>query len=426
MPLLVVVSILHLGSFHVLGALGTLEILDWLFIRRRRFTYRVPMFIASVACSFIVLSLLERTGKSVRMIEGVVLWQINPPGATKSDGKTGGSNLPEPTSGGKVNPLAVRADRPSDTATRSREAANNSALPPHTPATAWQVELTMRSWRNMPLPLINLANIVSSAGLILVLSIYGYINVRRRRAMNELDQALSLFAVSIVAFAFLPQTAMWILRNLRPVFPLNFEEIRTLSWLMLPCIYFSYQLLVDGSLIRPRFQPTTRNRVLVALAFFTLPLTLKSFTYPVRESLFKASVFLGVVDGTNQKKIENARQALGIAHKHAYFYDIQPLRMWAEKNLPPESIVLTDRDDLFDSNLHLVGTRQQAVLANPQDDPASLMANFEFTRRTMESRNLPALLAKARELGATHVLVTWPEAHFVYQDDKFSLIAVPR
>lgn len=426
MPLLVVVSILHLGSFHVLGALGTLEILDWLFIRRRRFTYRVPMFIASVACSFIVLSLLERTGKSVRIMEGVVLWQINPPGATNSDGKTGESNLPEPTSGGKVNPLAVRANSPGDTAPRSREAANSTALPPHTPATAWQVELTMRSWRNMPLPLINLANIVSSAGLIFVLSIYGYINVCRRRAINELDQALSLFAVSIVAFAFLPQTAMWILRNLRPVFPLNFEEIRTLSWLMLPCIYFSYQLLLEGSLIRPRFQPTTRNRVLVALAFLTLPLTLKSFTYEVRESLFKASIFLRVVDGTNQKKIENARQALGIAHKHAYFYDIQPLRMWAEKNLPPESIVLTDRDDLFDSNLHLVGTRQQAVLANPQDDPASLMANFEFTRRTMESRNLPALLAKARELGATHVLVPWPEAHAVYLDDKFSLIVVPR
>ena len=426
MPLLVVVSILHLGSFHVLGALGTLEILDWLFIRRRRFTYRVPLFIASVACSFIVLSLLERTGKSVRMIEGVVLWQINPPGATKSDGKTGESNLPEPTSGGKVNPLAVRADRPSDTATRSRDADNNTALPPHTPATAWQVELTMRSWRNMPLPLINLANIVSSAGLILVLSIYGYINVRRRRALSELDQAISLFAVAVVIFALLPQTAMWILRNLRPVFPLNFEEIRTLSWLMLPCIYFSYHLWGDGSFIWPRFQSTIRNRVLVALAFLALPLTLKSLTYEVRDSIFSAIVFLRVVDGTDQKKLENARQALGIAHKHVYFYDIQPLRKWAEENLPPDSIVLTDRDDLFNSKLNLVGTRQQAVLANPQDDPAFLMTSFEFTRRAMEGRNLSALLIKARELGATHVLVTWPEAHFVYRDDKFSIVAVNR
>jgi hypothetical protein len=314
----------------------------------------------------------------------------------------------------------------SGTTIRPKEFTNKIPPPPYTPAIAWKVELTMRSWRNMPLPLVNLANIISSAGLILILSLYGYFNVRRRRALSELDQAMSLFAVAVVTFAFLPQTVIWIVRNLRPIYPLNFEEIRTLSWLMLPCIYFSYRLWRDGSFIWPRFQSTTRNRVLVALAFLALPITLKSLTYEVRDGIFSGMVFLRVVDGHDQKKMENARQALGIAHKHVYYYDIQRLRNWAEENLDPESIVLTDRDDLFNSKLLLVGTRQQAVLANPQDNPASLMANFEFTRRAMEDRNLPALLAKARELGATHVLVTWPEAHSVYQDDKFSIVAVAR
>lgn len=426
MPLLVVVSTLHLGSFHVLGAIGTLEILDWLFIRRRKFSYRVPMFIGSVICSFAVLGLLERTGKSLPLISAVVLWQIHPPGATGSEQKTDNTDLPAPTSGGKLNPLLSRDTIPTDTAVKSTEATKKIAPLPYTPTTAWQLELTMRSWRNMPLPLINLVNIVSSSVLIISLSVYGYINVRRRRALNELDHAFSLFAVAVVIFAFLPQTAMWILRNLRPVFPLNFEEIRTLSWLMLPCIYFSYRLFAEGSLIWPRFQSTTRNRMLVALAFLALPLTLKSFTYGVREQLFKASTFLNVVDSTDQKKIENARQALGISHKHVYYHDIQPLRIWAETHLPPNSIFLTNRDDLFDSKLHLVGTRQQAVLANPQDDPAALMANFEFTRQAMESRDLPALLTIARKLGATHVLVLWTQEDFVYQDDRFSIVAVPR
>jgi len=44
----------------------------------------------------------------------------------------------------------------------------------------------------------------------------------------------------------------------------------------------------------------------------------------------------------------------------------------------------------------------------------------------MESRDLPALLTIARKLGATHVLVLWTQEDFVYQDDRFSIVAVPR
>jgi hypothetical protein len=57
--------------------------------------------------------------------------------------------------------------------------ASGAAVPPATAEEAWKIELTLRPWRNMPLPMVNLANMLSSSALILLLAGAGLITAWR-------------------------------------------------------------------------------------------------------------------------------------------------------------------------------------------------------------------------------------------------------
>lgn len=430
-PLLVLVSLLHLGSYHVFGALMILELFNWIFIKQCRLSSNEAFLAASLLSSFGVLVILERSEVSPNLTS-FISSEIRPPGKddrvgheTRDKGLTRIQRksllhdyLPLPTNGGAINPLVL-------VQTKSLTGESSTPLQRYTPEVAWAAELSLRGWRNMPLPLINVANIISSVFLILILGVLGYIN-SRNRSFTRLDKPMALFAAGVVTFAFLPQTLLWGLRSHWPIYPVNFEEIRTLSWIMIPCIYFSYSLYALGSQCGIKFGVTKRNRSLLLLIFLALPLTLKALSPAVRESLLECAIATGAVSANNPGALQNAREALGIAHQHRYYYDVLPTVEWIRHNVDHSSLILTDRDELLLSNISIIGSRQQAVLANPQDDPLQVRQIFFETKEAMDSGKLGKVFAVARHYGADYALVPWSVATAAYHDEFFSVVKVPK
>lgn len=430
LPLLVLVSLMHLGSYHVFGALVILEVAEIAFVRRRLIVPNTLLLLISLSTSFGLLIVLEKAELSPNLTS-FIFSEIFPPGRTREFVSTDADLkqtpaerksllhdfVPLPTNGGAINPLVLGNRLP-------KNADSRTPLQKYTPQVAWAAELSLRGWRNMPLPMINVVNILSSVFVILMLAALGLLNTRVR-AFTNLDGAMAMFAGSIVVCSFLPQTILWVLRSRWPIYPVNFEEIRTLSWIMIPCIYFSYVLFARGSDYIIQFTTSNRARAVLIIAFLAVPLTLRAFSVRTREELLQCALKFGIVSRKDPASVLNAREALGISHEYRYYYDLLPVEDWIRTHLAPNSLVLTDRDELVLSHVAIIGSRQQAVLANPQDDPLQIRQVFYETKAAMESRNLGTVLAVARRYGANYILVPWSIEEAAYHDDHFSVIKVP-
>ena len=85
-------------------------------------------------------------------------------------------------------------------------------------AVAWDVELSLRPWRNMPVPLVNVANMISSYALIGLLAVAGFF-VRKRQGLTGNDRLMAGLFLSSVVVSFGPQTLMWIVRAIFSCLP---------------------------------------------------------------------------------------------------------------------------------------------------------------------------------------------------------------
>lgn len=412
-PLLVLVSLLHLSAFHALGVLIATELLEWVFLRHCTIDLRIPYFVASLAISFGLLLFLESTGKSMDATN-FVKWLINPVGLRTGQAKPlTAQEAKETHSGGwphSLNPSPaqkVYVEQPFR----------------YTPAMAWEVELQVRGWRNMPIPLVNVANMLSSFLLIAALAALGAWETRVR-GMRPFDKLMLCFALGTICAALGLQTFMWILRNLRAVYPMNFEEIRSLSLLMVPALYFAYRLF-DQGLSRPvGYSPTTRFRTAICVGLIAFPLFMKSLTPATKEFLLRMMTSIRIVDGKNEASLENARQALGIAHQFRYYYDTRDLARWLTTHTGPKTLVLTDRDDLLDDNVPIIGTRQQAALANPAQHPDWYKQAFLATKTAIDSGSTAKVLEAATKYGATYAVVPWADSSGIYHDRNFTVLLV--
>jgi hypothetical protein len=117
------------------------------------------------------------------------------------------------------------------------------ALAVHDAKEAWAVELSLRPWRNMPFPMVNVANAVLPSALILMLATAGVMR-EARAGFSRVDRFMAAMLVVVPLFAFLPQTILWGIRSFMSIYPATIEEVRAINLVIVPALYFGMRLFM--------------------------------------------------------------------------------------------------------------------------------------------------------------------------------------
>jgi hypothetical protein len=375
-PFLIFAAFLHLSAFHFLGVLLVLEVWDFVITRRCRIDRMLAGFAVAIVVASGIQIGLERTGLSPNL--------------------TG------------FQAAAAEANTEANTEAATR--------------VTWRTELALRPWRNMPLPLANWANIFSSYALIFFLTLSGII-VQNRHGFSKLDERLLAFFVATPVVAFGPQTVLWLVRGFIPIAPINFEEIRTISFIMIPSIYFTLRLF--------EFAIKRKRGLLMGSAvtaiFIVLPLSMKSLSANARENILTAALNLKLLDSSDQAQVQNARGALGISYEYPFYYSTLGVRRWLSENPKSFDRLLSDRDELILLNRPILGPRQVAAAPsyNISKNETELLTNAFFeTAAALKSQDLATVMEVGRRYGADTAVVPWKVHNAIYQDSYFSVVRI--
>jgi hypothetical protein len=292
-----------------------------------------------------------------------------------------------------------------------------------TPEEAWSIELYAFPWRNFPPPLTTLANIFLSYGFIFALSVAGAVVARRREGWNDLDRILIAFAAAVVAASCGLQFPIWILRSFTPIYPINFEEIRAISLLMVPSLYFVTRLFAllwwsDGNRIAA---------AAVLLVFALQPiLMIRSLPVSWREGLIERMAQAGVLPESDTIRLLYARQYLGLANEGPrFYYSALGVLGWLDANARPDDRVMTDRNEIPLAGMPVVGAFQRVMMMSVAVPARRDWKNeLDQVSKALATRDLDRVFETARELHATLVIVPWPEPAALYRDDNFSVLRV--
>lgn len=463
---LVLGSMLHLSTFYAVGVLVIVEAWDILVLKKMQADGLVTAFVGGLLLAAALLFSLEYAGISSKLIStwvptmlrsiglnvsyidtgapsgcnkahksipaaatepkaesSVALAPTNAtdgsqvkPDTSKSTSK--GAQLPNALKPPKVEelaPLAIPGAPVTAPLARSRDLALQSAKD------AWAVELSLRPWRNMPLPLVNVANALSSSALILLLAFAGMVSAKRA-GLTRVDRLMMAMFFAVPLFAFGPQTMLWVLRSFTPVYPATIEEVRSLSLIMIPALYFILRLFkrtVDngGSLA-----PLKAGAIVIAV--LALPLSMKSLPHWARGQILSAMMTLHVVDSMSAPRMANARAALGLlAGESPLYYATQGVRDWFVRTTPPGTRILTNRDDMILLRDRVIlGPRQ--VSATTYGATLQETEIFLRTSQAMETNDTERVKELAASYDADFVLVAWRADGAVFADNNFSVIPV--
>lgn len=427
-PLLVLGSVLHLSAFYLLGVLVLVEIADCLFLRCPRLDRRLPTAALILVASAALLLGLETVGISSQLIG------VQVPNMLRSlgfDVQNFADHQPPGCHGhlaaGDSGPAASRSILAKTAQTLPAAAppavlmpAAEPVRPPDNAAEAWRIELALRPWRNMPLPLVNLANVLSSSALVLMLAIGGVLGTWRS-GFTRADRVMLAMLLAVPAFAFGPQTLLWVLRSFTSIYPTNIEEVRSISLVMIPAFYFVLRLfqltLASGG---PRRRAKAAAIIVAALA---LPLVMKGLPQWTRETILSAMLSMRVIDPASESAILNARAALGLAGGGApLYYGTRDVRRWLQAHTPQGSRILTDRNDMILlRDRVVVGPRQVGATAFSTNE--RLVDTFLETSRVMRGENLGRVLEVARQFQTDFAVVPWRVDGAPYSDPWFSVVS---
>jgi hypothetical protein len=374
-PVLVAISLIHLSSYYLLLVLLAYECLDFVFLRKFRLDRRLLYFALGIAGIFAARELVTLSGLGFTTF---------------------------------VNKTFALAFGAADVLT---------------PKEAWSIELYAFPWRNFPPPLTTQANILLSYGFIFALSVAGAVFARRREGWNDLDRILIAFSAAVVAASCGLQILIWVLRSFLPIYPINFEEIRAISLLMVPSLYFVTRLFAllwwrDG------------NRVAAAavvLAFVLQPiLMIRALPVSWREALIERMAQAGVLPESDTIRLLYARQYLGLANEGPrFYYSALGVLGWLDANARPDDRVMTDRNEIPLAGMPVVGAFQRVMMMSVTL-PArrTWKSELDQVSKALATRDLDLVFETARELHATLVIVPWPEPAALYQDENFSVLRV--
>ncbi len=376
-PLLVLLSLLHLSTYHLLLVLLAFEPIDFVFLRRGRIDRRLLFFGAGVIAAVITRQFVAESGLG---FTGFVEHSFS-----RAWGATG--NL--------------------------------------SPEDAWAIELYSFPWRNMPLPLSTLANLALSYGVIFALSVAAAIATRRRRGWNPLDHVMLAFSGAVLAAAYGPQTALWVLRTYFPIYPINFEEVRSINLIMIPSLYFVSRLVV--TLWRDAEWKHRALAAAIVLAFAAQPvMMLRALPLRWREALLERMTAAGVLRKEDTFRMLYARQYLGLAGEGPrFYYSALGLLDWLSRNTKPSDRLLTDRNEFRVAGLEVVGAFQNVVTTGITDaSRREWKDELDAVTGALESRDIGVVSKVAKTLHATVMIVPWPEPGALYQDENFAVLRV--
>jgi len=384
---LMIGSLIHLSTFYVAGILALLEVWDFVVIRKRRIDRRVPAFLGGLVLAAGLLFVFESLGISVGVFYGLI-------------------------------PKLFTETR---FAARSYQTIEQSVAA--TAQDAWAMELGLRPWRNMPLGMANVANLLSSSAVVLLLAFYGVVRAHAA-GFKPVDRFMAAMLIAVPVFAFVPQTVLWALRSFNRIYPATIEEVRAIGFIMIPALYFVLRLfqliLAEGGRYR-RLEAAA-----VVVATIALPLTMKALPNGAREGILSLMTTLHVVDPSSASSVINARSALGITYSTPFYYSTEGVIRWIRDNTAPGIRILTDRDELILlRDREIVGPRQVAAVPRKFGVELPAMTQMVFrTMETMRSRDTQRVERLAESYGADFFVVAWQVENALYRDNYFSVVRV--
>jgi hypothetical protein len=294
-----------------------------------------------------------------------------------------------------------------------------------TASEAWRIELLAFPWRNFPPTLATLATIASSFGVICLLAVAGAVRVFRSSTVEPLDREMVTFAIAVLLAAYGLQILLWTVRNVIPVFPINFEEIRVINMLMIPSIYFVFRLYERAPRLGGLSERAVRIVIVVVLVLQPI-LLVRALPAQWREGLIERAVTWGALKSSDAPRMLYARQFLGLADEGPrFYYSSRAALDWLERNTGPGDVVFTNLNEFHMSRIKTVGSFLGIMGLDVWDARRATWAEtLDAVDRALATRDLDQVMTLARSLGATYAVVNWRVEEVAYHDDYYSIVRV--
>ena len=376
-PLLVALSVLHLSVYYLILTLLVYEAWDFAVERKLRIDRRLIWFAASLVLAFVLQQAMEAIGIGVF--------------------KHVGYTMDRAIGAGEV-----------------------------TPAEAWAFELYANPWRNMPLALTTLAAIGASFGLVGLLALAG-LGMSIRRGLTKLDRRMLGFGVAVVVASYGPQTLMWLVRSVIPIYPVNFEEMRTISLIMLPALYFVFRLLEAAVADVTATRRIVVSTVISALVLLQPIVVLRSLPDPAKQAILQSALKEGLIGEDDSLRLSYARQFLGLPEDGPrFYYSIQNAIKWLNLNTAADERVISDRNDLMLARVDVFGDLNSMQKRGAATRAAQVRREaVEDVHRAFLSADVREIERVARKYKATYAVVARSMEGAPYRDRHFSIIRIP-
>lgn len=453
-PILILLSILHLGTYHLLALLVSLDGLRLLgdilgkSTETRAHSRNYSVALASIGVAYFSLAIAGLNSTSLTTL----LPRVDFASPTKST-----SNEPPPTTANLDMPkkssdaLATRPETATNTRPTSSDQTNEvSKNPPASPvivkysaqdlerylkapawenalssSDAWLMEAKAQPWRLFPPPPATILGALSSIFFLGIASLTcGYQSIIRS-GMSSLDRLMILFSGCVLFGSYGLQFSQWITRQFLPIYPMNFEEVRMISFLIIPMLYFSakglHTLWKGANLHPPR-------RLFAAILFGFLLVQpiyiIRLLPASLREWSYAALIDRGLLGAHTSQRNSFVRGYLHLAgHQEHLYYPVIPIAAWLKATVRPTDIILTNRDDLYMLTAQVLGTSNGFL--NTSSSSLRRVAWSEIYERldiAIQRRDLAVVYSLARDCDAHYAVVPWAVPDAAFQANGFSIV----
>jgi hypothetical protein len=405
-PILVLLSLLHLGSYYILSVLmlcETIRLILCIIRQREAFMRRLAIYLLAISATLIAYSFL----RFVHLSDTSLL--IVSPQTEK--------HAPARILSASEQRIAIPIHIEVHPAWSKDLDAKDS----------WKLELLSQPWRNFPPTVATIVGFLISSGfLVLLAGISGFLLVRDG-IVNDTDRRILLFAICVFFSSYGLQMSLWILRSFTQIYPINFEEVRTICFLALPLYY----LCLRGCEIVLKGVAGINTRAWFAMVVFPLlfvrPITLiRQLPESFRSELIVLSEKYGILDQQESQRTVYARQLLNLeTPRDRFYYSIKPLALWLSSHSSPSDRILSNRDDLQIIPATIIGTSNSFLNTSSASERRQLMMGvYRELDIAVKAHDLSRILQIAHDCQATYAVIPWFVKDSAYSFGNYSIIVI--
>jgi hypothetical protein len=290
---------------------------------------------------------------------------------------------------------------------------------------AWAMEIAAQPWRNFPPPLATVLGMAASLAFIVPLAVAGGLIAVRRSGWRDTDKPMLLMASCVLICAYSLQCLLWISRHWIPVYPINFEEVRTICFIYLPLLYFimrGFEWFWYGSSVTGhRLVAVCCALLLVSQPIFLIRLLPRG----ARERILATAEGAGILEHGESPRDIYARQVLGLeGEDERFYYSILPVLGWLRAHTDSSSRVLTNRNELYLLDARMIGT-SNGFLNTDLRAPVRLAwyRGLVELNAALAAHDIGRVRQLAQESGADFAVVPWCEPGAAFCSRTYSVIA---